>query len=261
MSSGHTQDSILREPAEEKEGVSSSRDHLRRWLSVAESQLCAMEVLTGQVPKVNELLEGSMHDLGESFNTMAEHARLQPTHLEALTALADSVEHQDEACSIEELFVQFSEGKVSLDEAKSALKQRSQAIDSAIKEATLSSEKLLGAVSMAIVGMQFQDRVSQNLVIVVRVLDAVREYLQRCISATIHQLHLDDEKAHEASEVLDRDFAMQVLQLFTLGELQQKFVTLLIEKGYIDDASQLGVTQDNAAEGAGADDDDDIELF
>lgn len=58
----------------------SEENLLKRWLSVAESQICALEVLSSQLPKLNQILGENMMSLSVSFNILASEALKQITY-------------------------------------------------------------------------------------------------------------------------------------------------------------------------------------
>lgn len=177
---------------------------LKHWLSVSESQICALEVLRTQLPEVDALLNDSFTDISGRFVQLAED------------------------------FQQYK----TMDQTSEA----AQALSAEISQT-------IGGI---ITGMQFQDRVSQNLVITVNVLNAIVAYLQEEIDETISEL---DEQKQRAK--LDEDFARELIGLLNLGELQHKFVHHLVEHGYITDPAQLGISPDKAQR----EDDDNIDLF
>ncbi len=200
---------------------------LKRWLSVAESQMCALEVLCTQLPKVNALLETNMMDLSTSFTVLASQAQDQARNVAAVVAAAKQMQN---------------------DAGKAAAEQelaRAQSV------AEISAEKMIAAVSQAIIGMQFQDRVSQNLVIAQHVSLGIVGYLQTVLDETRACLKTDGEA------VLDMAFAQRMAKYLTLGELQRQFIDHLVEHGYISDGSQLGFSgQDEGKSEQG-----DVELF
>lgn len=168
---------------------------LKRWLSAAESQICALEVLCSQIPKVNRLLEDNMIAVGGNFNKLAAEVQKLP--------------------------------------------------DGEIKSS------MQAEVMKAIVGMQFQDRVSQNLVITEKVSRGIVSYLTTVIAETIVDLRL------EGKATLDMAFAEQMASFLTLGELQHQFVDHLITHGYIKDGAQIGAVTSSAAAHASGD----VDLF
>lgn len=189
-------------------------DILKQWLSVAESQACALDVLSEQVPDLNVLLTENMERLSESFTVIASASN----RLEApLATIAES----------------------------------NGDIPSALEDIAHLQKELTTAISNAIVGMQFQDRVSQNLVIMEKVIRAIDEHQRTTVDQTLEMVG-GKRKAY-----LNYDFARKITELFTLGELKQKFLTLLVNDGYISHQSDLGieVTETEKTQ------EDDVELF
>ncbi|MCC7260533.1 MAG: hypothetical protein IT567_05830 [Alphaproteobacteria bacterium] len=167
---------------------------LKNWLSVTESQICALEVLRAQLPEVKQLMEHNIESVSDAFSSIA---------------------------------AQLGDGGAS--------------------------GPLADALGRAIMGLQFQDRVSQNLVITINILHAVIEYLQREVDETASAL----DRAHERSK-LDMDFAKHLMGLLNLGDLQRKFVHHLLEHGYIENPAALGLSPDTPDRKKA---NDDIDLF
>ena len=117
------------------------------------------------------------------------------------------------------------------------------------------AEKISGAMSTIIMDMQFQDRVSQNLVITMNVLGAISRYLQTELDMTQEALDHADVRAR-----LDKAFATELVGLLNLGELKQRFIEHLIAEGFISDGAELGYSPADSVSKR-ADDEDDIELF
>lgn len=168
---------------------------LRKWLSVSESQICSLEVLCTQIPEVSKLLETSICNISERF-----------------VAIADDFDR----------YSQCVKQSIGLDG------KRSGDIDEFHRN-------ISDAISSIIVDMQFQDRVSQNMVIVTNVLNAIIGYVQEEINETITNLNERNERVE-----LDKAFAQKLLTFFTLGELQHKFVDHLLTRHYINDYTELG---------------------
>lgn len=187
---------------------------LERWVSVAESQLCALEVLCTQLPEMNRLLESNMLDLGTSFSLLADETQKQAENVRGVV------------------------------EAVKEAGVKSPALDQAVVRANVSVDKMMVGVSSAIVGMQFQDRVSQNLVIALNISKQISAYLSSAIEETCAVL----PSKHLPAEVLDRAFAGTLLKCLTLGELQHQFVERLIAHHYIRDGAEIGARPPTAEE-------------
>lgn len=115
------------------------------------------------------------------------------------------------------------------------------------------------AVSGAIVGMQFQDRISQNIVIAQKVIHSIVEYLENSIDSTISEVkNHSGINLGQNSGILDKDFAEKLIVFLTLGELQKQFVDHLITRGYIKNASQIDMAGYNQKVQKA---DDNVELF
>lgn len=171
---------------------------LKKWLSISESQICALEVLCAQLPEVKDLLETNMTGVSEKFIEMAaEFEKYDAIVRDALT--------------------------------------KKTADNTSLASLDGMAESIANTLSQVIVDMQFQDRVSQNLVITINVLNATSQYLQDEIDMTISNLNRTKERAD-----LDADFARNLIALLTLGELQHKFVNHLLTHGYISTPGEIG---------------------
>lgn len=243
------------------------KDLLKRWLSVAESQICALEVLCSQLPKVNGILEDNMMDLSASFSELATETQHQTKNVVQVKETARHVEVNGKSQTIEAA-VAYIEGHLDSGDAKGALKQikllqkalkeQEKVLDNALEVAQVSVDQMVTAISTAIVGMQFQDRVSQNIVIAEKVLKEIVYYLQASVNETLSNLtaHSQREDGKNGKSPLDVDFARQLMAHLNLGELQGQFVDHLVEHHYIKDASELGV-KDTVSQQQN----DDVELF
>ncbi len=268
MSFNLTNDQGLAEASGENDYFSIFAGMLSGWLSVAESQICALEVLSEQLPKVNTLLEDNMLSLSNSFSTLAVEAQNQSKNITEIIGSATSLTIAGEQTSLSDALkgLQKSIGECeggfpaiekSLDDIVVAVDNQQGSMLSAIESAEVSSEKMVGAISGAIVGMQFQDRVSQNLVITENVLRETVLYLKSSIDNTLSMFLSNPViKNTKYDYGLDKDFAKKMLELLNLGELQGQFVDHLIEHGYIENIEQLGLTGNFEAE-----EEDDVELF
>lgn len=182
---------------------------LKKWLSVSESQVCALETLRNQLPEVNTLLADSFDNISQKFVTLAGNMQ----KIEAASSDGNAPEE--------------------------------------IRSLTSESRQMIQSL---IVDLQFQDRVSQNLVITMNVLNAVIRYLEEETDLTIEALNHENEKAE-----LDRKFAQNLLGLLNLGELQGKFIQHLVDHQYIDSPEALSCQAVTLSESKETD--DDVELF
>lgn len=200
--------------------------HLKKWLSTSESQISSLETLNGHLPKVKERMEGDMEKVTASFVDLTVALDAYAAGVNALMERVPVAERDESMCAL------FDNLNAKGDEISSS-------------------------VTGIIVAMQFQDWVSQNLQIVMDVLKGNISYLRTEIGETIALL----DAAHEVSPI-DMVFARLLCEQLKLGELQQQYVRYLLDHGYIDDPSDLGVVLSlggDASEGAA--EDDDIELF
>lgn len=228
---------------------------LKNWLSVSESQTCALEVLCAQIPLVSKLLETSMCDISERFVAMASDFEQYANHTtQALSEPTGSTLEQKLQDALQTLHNgQTKEAEAKLEQIIYDSNQQSQALNESRTTIEEFGRTINEAISRIIVDMQFQDRVSQNLVIVTNVLNAVIRYLQGEIDDTISNFNERNDRAD-----LDKDFAQQLLKLLTLGELQHKFMDHLVTHHYISDYAELGYDPNAHPTKK---DDDNIDLF
>lgn len=104
---------------------------------------------------------------------------------------------------------------------------------------------ITAGITKVVMGLQFQDRVSQNLVITINVLGDL----------------LDEWPQGESSDARDLAFARSVLEKMKLGEFRQRYLDYLLQHGLIDSAESLGLSEAPHAQRSGTEDDGDIDLF
>lgn len=225
------------------------------WLSAGESAISALRVLSEQLPEMNHLLEENMKALSDSFTMLAGQVSDQSSNIKNVIEYASYIEINGEKKEMHDALQELSSSDdVDGDLAKiiEASSKRDVKLKVALDSSQVSLSNMLAAVSSGIVGMQFQDRVSQNLVIAENVSNEMMIYLAEIMDKTIadvHEDHLDDKIA------IDKDFAKRIVAYFTLGELQKKFVGNLMSCGHLDDPAEIGVVS------LESDDADEIELF
>ena len=117
---------------------------LQKWLGVSESHLGPTEILCDNLDKVNHLLETSMQEISNDFIQIATMFQEQNQRIKDLAEKAD-----DQSVSKQDLV---------------EVQKEMDAID-----------QLVGKI---IVSMQFQDRVSQNIVITNKVMNTIVEYVK-----------------------------------------------------------------------------------
>ena len=232
---------------------------LKDWLSDASSQMTALEVISKQIPELNKLLETNIGDLSNSFSILATQAQSQSKNIGEVVEAATTIYMDGSAQNIRDVLYELEEkmdDKEFVEKTVKSLIEASKKQDKKLKEAMevaeVSSDEMLTAVSSAIVGMQFQDRVSQNLVIAEKVTGGIADQIRGIITMAVSSLGDVSDKD------INKDLAKEIITLLTLGELQHKFAERLIENGYIKDSSELGFDADGATQ---KEDDDSVELF
>jgi len=232
---------------------------LKEWLSISESQMCSTEVLSEQLPKINHLLESSMNEISTHFNKITQNS----------SDIEQEIKHIDEALDIikignkeveipnhlDELAKQTSDSQTakSLRSLAKKIKEQEKGLHGELKKATDNIKDNSLEISQIVIGMQFQDRVSQNILITVNIMKTIVEHLEKEISNSLPSLPKDERR-----KLLNKTFAKEILEQFRLGELQLSFVNHLIEHGYIKDANEIGFSIQAHEK---QEDDDDIELF
>lgn len=200
-------------------------DAIKQWISVAESQMCALDVVSHQLPDMRVLLEDNVEAISTHFSSFASEINSQKGKIEEIKSfIAD-----DAGNSV------MSDGvSLRLDDLEKSVQ-------------TLNSELM-----ECIVRMQFQDRISQNLVIAANVIAEIQDYLEDSVKDTTHAF---EDVTRSKNLTLDKEFAKKMLKHLTLGELQHKFVSDLIQHGYIQNETELDVAD------IGASEEGDVELF
>lgn len=233
---------------------------LREWLSVSESQLCSTEVLSEQLPKVNQLLEDSMNEISERFSHLSSNMQKIQDEVNYIDETLDTVKIKGYAVEIPdhlEKLASKTEDETTakyLKEAADKIRSQENKLHKELGKATSAIQENFNEISQIVVGMQFQDRVSQNILITVNVMQEIISFLDAQILTAMPDITKEDRK-----KMLNKDFAKDLIKTFRLGELQLSFVRHLIEHGYIEDAAEVGF--DLSAHEVGDKKDDDIDLF
>lgn len=199
--------------------IISHEELLATWLSIAESQICALEVLSEQNPIVNNLLETEMSKLSDEFFNLTKSLEEQKAILNKVQD-GKSKNVSDDLSKINHLYSD---------------------VERSLQNITVS--------------MQFQDRVSQNLVININVMTEVINYLEVNIDKTLDNYEHEFEKTHKRRRVnIDKLLTKKIIEKLWLGDLKNKYVNHLIDHKYIKDASEIDYVSTAAS-------DEDVELF
>jgi transcriptional regulator with PAS, ATPase and Fis domain len=233
---------------------------LKAWLSVSESQICSTEVLSSHLPKINDLLESSMNQISAHFSNVAAAASEIDKEVSKISDEVDVIDVDGKKVHILEYISAIAKDTKDSDTAKKlsslvdSIKSQEDSLHAEIKNTKKALEKNAAELNEIVVGMQFQDRVSQNIIITINIMKAVTEYLDKEIEIALPAITRDDRK-----KLLNKEFAMELLQKFRLGELQHSFVEHLVSHGYIGDSSELGFSAGDLV--TAKKDDDEVELF
>ena len=202
-----------------KNNEMSQGDLLGQWLSIAESQTCALEVLSEQMPQINKLLETDMTNLSEHFSKLSQILGDQKALVESLS--------ENNNPNLQSVVNKFDERyKAAMD-----------------------------CIAKITIAMQFQDRVSQNIVICTDVMKVIAGNTLDAIETTLNNFEHAFKQTEKRKRVeLDIDFAKKVIEKLWLGELRNKFVNHLVQHGYIASPEQIGhkITKQET---------DDVDLF
>jgi hypothetical protein len=232
---------------------------LKEWLSISESQICSTEVLSEHLPKINQLLESSMNDISTHFGNVATSAREIDAEVAKISSQMDVIDIDGRNIAILEYIESLASATTdkatakNLDKLVGAIKSQENSLHSEIRKVQKSLESNASELSQIVVGMQFQDRVSQNILITINIMKAIAEYLDKEISTSMPNVTKAERK-----KLLNMDFAKELLQKFRLGELQHSFVNHLVSHGYISSPEELGFS---VADHVKKPEDDDVELF
>ncbi len=259
----HMHEGAIQKGGEILSNTANALTLLKEWLSVSESQICSTEVLSEQLPRVNSLLVDSMNELSQRFAIVAENSTKIDEHLHNLQEMQNRLTINKESESIDiaqyiktlapEIKNDITRKKFE-DLAQAASEQHSD-MSQVLDQANQVMQDTSDSISQIIISMQFQDRVSQNIIITINIMKTIVDYLEKGLNISLPNVSKDERK-----KLLDKDFAVKLLEEFRLGELQHSFVNHLLEHGYISSATDIGF-EDSQASIAAEDDEDDIELF
>lgn len=231
---------------------------LKKWLSVAASQICSLEALSLQLPAVDSRMEESMKTITENFVSISSKIKEYDEEVKNISGWYNEEEYisilPEKLQQISDILASGNKKKAlkSINSLKTFAISRNKKYAAALKIIERLSDEISGSLSKVIIAMQFQDWVSQNLVITLNVLGANIRYLKGEIDATIPAL----DHVHQRVEI-DKEFTKLLILEFSLGELKNKFVDYLMTHEYITDPSEVGF---EVADSTGTQDDD-IELF
>lgn len=174
------------------------------------------------------------HALSDSqLRTIEAALHTLSRHLPEVNTLLDT-----SFSSISEQFVQVAE----LMAEYGALAEKDTATDAEKEHRAKLFSTMTKLVSKTIVDMQFQDRVSQNLVITINVAKQIADLMQ--------------ERLHMGTQ-LDTKMTQQLFYLLNLGEIKEKFIAYARSAGAMEDPAEYGIRDAHVEKK----DDDDIELF
>jgi hypothetical protein len=194
----------------------SADELLHRRLNLSEAQISVLLALTKQLPVINSLLENSFNDLSSTFVEMSADIMDFQQHIKTLSDLNTD----------DDVIVEMS------------------------RESTEVSARISENLTKVIMGMQFQDRVSQNLVIAINVLKEIAAELDQYSKDICITL------GHENTITPDADTITMFSEILKLGEVKQLFLDFLKERGHGELVEKIG----GGFHGHTADEED-VELF
>lgn len=190
----------------------------------------------------------SAEELAELQEAEAHRDRLIGVEHGAIYALAQQLPEVNQL--LERSFEDISSTFMQIASAVGRYQQNVEALEMADETRARLEElkaQISSDISKVVMGMQFQDRVSQNLVITINVLNDL----------------LEEWPEGESTDARDLAFAKSVLEKMKLGEFRQRYLDYLLSHQLIDSALSIGfdMGDSSSASSASEDDDDDIDLF
>ncbi len=231
---------------------------MKEILSICESQTCANEVLSEQLPKVNGLMETNMNTISTLFGKAAEENKKIGLNINNISTDMYNIELNGKNQSIDNHLQEIISSNQQdlqnkLKEISARIKEKEAHLKTQLQNTQNSVENNASTIGQIVVGMQFQDRVSQNIMITINILKTISSFLEKELSKAIPEVSKDERK-----KLLNREFAMELLEKFRLGELQNAFANHLVNHGYINDTNEIGFKATDHVKQA---DSDDVELF
>lgn len=166
------------------------------------------------LPNVNKLLEDNILLIGQSFSKIAQDTKDIQSLVDDFDKDAISSEDSDKINSLEFKLSEISQ-----------------------------------SVNQAIVGMQFQDRVSQNLVIA----QDISKVLFESITKELELDELGKATSHQKA------ILKNILEKIKLGEIKKEFVDFLIRHKFVESGEEIGYFENKST--SSMDLEDEIELF
>lgn len=175
-----------------------------------------------------------------SHDDMVNEAVKTGIHVKAsaLQSLADQLPEVNQL--LESSFEQISGDFIALTDKISRMKALSLPESAHTDSLNKELQAMESSIRQIVVGLQFQDRVSQNLVIVTNVINEILR--------------------HQESEPPD-ELISAILEQMKLGEFRQKFVNLCLQRQLISEEMAESLCNTSAAQPANSAEEDDIELF
>lgn len=146
---------------------------------------------------------------------------------------------------LEDNILLLSESFTRIAQSSKDLQNKLSKLEHPQKAEFLSLANEIGSgVSSAIIGMQFQDRVSQNLVIVNEIANNLNNFIKSNYSKFDNNINVE--------------FSKLVLSLIKLGEIRDHYIENLKSQNLIEDGSEIGFNADQDTSHVNA---DEVELF
>lgn len=256
-------------------------------LDDAINSLASIEAFVGRIQKINKqtnllalnaTIEASRAgESGKGFDVVANEVK---TVSQEISSLADSMREKVHlvTSSIQKGYdtlrevatADMSENIVSkekLDSLMESLVSQNQNFTETLQGAANTSKELSNTISGMVMGMQFQDRTTQNIENCVNVIACILENWQKLQLAAEKHMQISVGKTGIEKEMIE-----QINEQLKLGVFKHDFLIQLKEAGIIESIAEYGGSEENPpAESAEApqetessvdnDDEDDIELF
>jgi methyl-accepting chemotaxis protein len=239
-----------------------SLDHAMNLVQEVETYIEKVQKITKQTSllALNATIEASRAgEAGKGFAVVASEVKGLAKNIESLASgmrekignIVTSVKGSHKI--LEEIATIDMSGNImvkeTISELMDSLMKQNSVLSTVMKEAMDSSRQSADDIQKMVIGMQFQDRSSQNIVNCLNVLRKVLNTLEERRTAFDYSI-----------KTIDLDQAKEVYDAFKLIDLQKGFLDTIVQNGNIKSAEELGITANNNSKPSGTSSDD-IELF
>lgn len=207
------------------------------------------DVVAGEVKTIS-------HEISALASTMQEKVNLVTTSIRKGYDTLRDVATTDMSSSIM--------GKEKLDSLMASMLEQNTRFTGTLQEAANTSKHISGTINSMVMGMQFQDRTTQNIENCVNVLANVQENWTKLNHSCAKMIQVPVGRTG-----IEPDLIKEINQQFKLGTFRNAFLAHLSSAGIIENVETYGgspvAVSDSSVErkehGATTNDDDNIELF